>query len=71
MVPGKFLSQSSPYANVVKEWFKLPGGRLLTRQDFPAVLYASRKSQKNQGFFAGMTAALFMATDQKGSVANG
>jgi len=35
----------SPYANVVKEWFKLPGGRMLTRQEFPPHFLATRKSQ--------------------------
>jgi hypothetical protein len=37
--------RGSPYANVVKEWFKLPGGALPTRQDFPPAARAARKTQ--------------------------
>jgi hypothetical protein len=43
--PEEFLSRSSPYANVVKEWFKLPGGRLMTRQDFPQAMPDPKKIQ--------------------------
>ena len=43
------LSQLSlrgpPYANVVKEWFKLPGGASMTRQVFPHLPRGVKKTQ--------------------------
>jgi hypothetical protein len=39
--------RGSPYANVVKEWFKLPGGASMTRQVFPRAKCGHRKPNES------------------------
>src|SRR6185295_13090260 len=56
-----FSLQGSPYANVVKEWFKLPGARRVARQDFPHTACVMRKTQQKRAFFAGTAAAMWLA----------
>jgi len=63
--------RGSPYANVVKEWFKLPGWAQPTRQVFPQLCRTIEKTQQNQALFAGTAAAKHSPTDQKGSVRHG
>jgi hypothetical protein len=63
--------QAAPYANVVKEWFKLPGWAQATRQVFPLPWRGIKKNQQNQALFAGTAAAKHSPTDQKGSVRHG
>jgi hypothetical protein len=63
--------QAAPYANVVKEWFKLPGGWRAARQVFPPSARKTTKTQQNRVFPAGMAAAQSTPTDQKGAVADG